>query len=575
MGFGQDVIYIYICIAVLVLILVLILTGRIHQKKAAERMEELKKDIDELSSNSLEYKYNKASAFSKSNTDIMDKVNEITPQYKKCFEGIEACKKEQADTEAQLKHGKYKKNMEAMDHLEVSVQETDERIRLVGKTLDRILEKETKTREFANALKERFRNVKTVYTDNRMSFYTSKIYFDSRLQEIENDFSGFEEWMNASEFDKAREEGEKIAHEVDILSSQIAACPGLYEKAKAIIPQAMTEVMEHVEESEADGINFDYINVENRLNENKEALDLAIKKLDAGSIAAANDDLNEIADEVLKLQDEIAKEQNAVKEINEGFSSDIETIKETETELQEIKTLYAGIKDRFGLEDWSQRFTLSDEQIVDLKEAADLINNQLKKKDLPRVDIINYYHEFHEDTQGFRQQIQEMKQRLVGASSDEERAKKQLVKLELILNEVRLNAATHQLPNVSSQFEKDIKQGERLIQRVQVVLSHSPLDVKSLNADLQDAIDFVYKLYNNAKNLIGVAVMVENAIVFGNRFRSSYPSMDSDLTRAELCFQNGEYTRALKIAIQAIENVHPGVYEKLIARKDPAVMNQD
>jgi len=54
---------------------------------------------------------------------------------------------------------------------------------------------------------------------------------------------------------------------------------------------------------------------------------------------------------------------------------------------------------------------------------------------------------------------------------------------------------------------------------------------------------------------------------------SSHPAIDSDLTRAELCFQNGEYTRALKIAIQSIENMHPGVYEKLVARKDPAVMN--
>ena len=104
-------------------------------------------------------------------------------------------------------------------------------------------------------------------------------------------------------------------------------------------------------------------------------------------------------------------------------------------------------------------------------------------------------------------------------------------------------------------------------------MSHSPLDVQTLNADLQEAIDFIYKLYNNANNLIGIAIMVENAIVFGNRFRSSYPEMDSELTRAELCFQNGEYTKALKVAIQAIESLHPGIYEKLVARKDPAVMN--
>ena len=83
------------------------------------------------------------------------------------------------------------------------------------------------------------------------------------------------------------------------------------------------------------------------------------------------------------------------------------------------------------------------------------------------------------------------------------------------------------MPSISSQFSADLKEGERLIQRVRVVLDHSPLDVQTLNADLQDAIDFVYKLYNNANNLVGVAVMVENAIVFGNRFRSTHAQMDS------------------------------------------------
>ena len=154
---------------------------------------------------------------------------------------------------------------------------------------------------------------------------------------------------------------------------------------------------------------------------------------------------------------------------------------------------------------------------------------------MPRVDVIHYYREFANDIEEFKGQVNDMKTKLLNASSDESRAKKQLVKLQLILNEVRLNAATRNLPSVSSQFDEDIKQAEDMISRVQVVLSHSP---------------------------------------FGNRFRSTYPSMNTDLTRAELCFQNGEYTRALKIAIQAIENLHPGTYEKLIARKDPAVMNQ-
>ena len=59
-------------------------------------------------------------------------------------------------------------------------------------------------------------------------------------------------------------------------------------------------------------------------------------------------------------------------------------------------------------------------------------------------------------------------------------------------------------------------------------------------------------------------MMVENTIVFGNRYRSTYPDIDSELTRSELCFRNGEYTQALTIAIAIIEKIHPGNYEKMV-----------
>lgn len=104
---------------------------------------------------------------------------------------------------------------------------------------------------------------------------------------------------------------------------------------------------------------------------------------------------------------------------------------------------------------------------------------------------------------------------------------------------------------------------------MQVILNNSPLDVNRLNSGLRKAIDYVYTLYNNVNNLVGMAMMVENTIVFGNRYRSSYPDIDSELTRAELCFRNGQYTKALKIGIQCIEKIHPGAYEKMMAKKMP------
>lgn len=504
----------------------------------------------------------------------MERVNELSPKYKICIKGMDDCDTLCERANDYLDGHRTKKAMRTMDELETCLDDARERIRIVTKALDNILEKETEVRDFANALKERFASVKTVYQNNRPAYFKATTYFDSRIQEIENEFTSFEEWMYASEFNKAKDEGDKIAKEIDVVSSEVASCPDLYERAMAIIPAAVNEIRENEAELTKANVDLAYLETDKKLNTVSENLQASIHLIDIGNLADAQMVLSDITDTILNLQDQMNAEKDAYNEIHDGLAQNVISVDEIDVQLNEIKTLYGNIRDRFGLEDWTHRFALADEQMNNLKEACALIQKELDEDKMPRVDVIHYYREFANDIEEFKGQVNDMKTKLLNASSDESRAKKQLVKLQLILNEVRLNAATRNLPSVSSQFDEDIKQAEDMISRVQVVLSHSPLDVPTLNSDLQDAIDFVYKLYNNANNLIGVAVMVENAIVFGNRFRSTYPSMNTDLTRAELCFQNGEYTRALKIAIQAIENLHPGTYEKLIARKDPAVMNQ-
>lgn len=565
---------IYICIAILILVLLTMISNSMRRRKAASRFEELEKEVNEVRNNSLDYKFNKAKAFSKANADIMERVNELSPKYKICIKGMDDCDTLCERANDYLDGHRTKKAMRTMDELETCLDDARERIRIVTKALDNILEKETEVRDFANALKERFASVKTVYQNNRPAYFKATTYFDSRIQEIENEFTSFEEWMYASEFNKAKDEGDKIAKEIDVVSSEVASCPDLYERAMAIIPAAVNEIRENEAELTKANVDLAYLETDKKLNTVSENLQASIHLIDIGNLADAQMVLSDITDTILNLQDQMNAEKDAYNEIHDGLAQNVISVDEIDVQLNEIKTLYGNIRDRFGLEDWTHRFALADEQMNNLKEACALIQKELDEDKMPRVDVIHYYREFANDIEEFKGQVNDMKTKLLNASSDESRAKKQLVKLQLILNEVRLNAATRNLPSVSSQFDEDIKQAEDMISRVQVVLSHSPLDVPTLNSDLQDAIDFVYRLYNNANNLIGVAVMVENAIVFGNRFRSTYPSMNTDLTRAELCFQNGEYTRALKIAIQAIENLHPGTYEKLIARKDPAVMNQ-
>ena len=559
--------------AILLLILIWIVSRVLKRRKAAKRLADLEIEVNEIRNNALAYKYNKANAFARVNDDIMDRVKKLTPKYDVCQKSVAACDDVFTSADDYVDAHRIRKAMRSMDELETMLDDTKERIRIVNQSLDHILARETEVREKSNSLKERFRNVKTVYQDHRDSFFGATEYVDGEIASIEAEFSNFEEWMFASEFNKAKEEVDKISKRVDGMSAQIAAYPGLYEKAKAALPQAIQEVKESLSALETDRIDISFLEPEVKLNAIEEELSVAISLLDHGNIDGGKEAIDVISSKILNFQDDVVQEKKAYDEISGDLKEMFEMVDEVSVDLEEIINLYANIKDRFGLEDWTHRFAVATKRLEDLKERRHEIKLILNAEDKPRSGMVHGYRVFVSDVEEFANQVKTMKSMLIGASSDESRAKKQLIKLQLILNEVRLCTTVHHFPGVAKKFAEDLKEGERLIQRVRIVLEHSPLDVQTLNADLQDAIDFVYKLYNNANNLVGVAVMVENAIVFGNRFRSTYPSMDSDLTRAEICFQNGEYTHALKIAIQAIENMHPGIYEKLIAKKDPAVMN--
>ena len=82
---------IYICIAILILVLLTMISNSMRRRKAASRFEELEKEVNEVRNNSLDYKFNKAKAFSKANADIMERVNELSPKYKICIKGMDDC----------------------------------------------------------------------------------------------------------------------------------------------------------------------------------------------------------------------------------------------------------------------------------------------------------------------------------------------------------------------------------------------------------------------------------------------------------------------------------------------------
>lgn len=568
-------ILIYIIIALIALIILTIVIMALRKKKARKMLEDMELRYNTLKGVPLAFKLNKAVALSRVNEMIAEAVDSCKSAFDIVQEKLKDCSVQLAEIDDLIYVHKSKKARNKMQELEEDLKVCEENVNKINETLDGILEQENEQRVHINRLKEKFRSLKKKIADNKTSYNQSNEYLDKEIVRIEKMFSSFEEWMFASEFNKAADQQKEIGDAIKALEELTDVLPSMYERAKGVLPRAIDEVGYNYAQARNKGIYLEHLEVKRNLEVISDMLKNDLNKLRNGDPQGVHEDLNDCEKRIVQLQEQISKEEKAFEEVSSNIDILYDSICTINQDVEDIEKLYGKVYERFGFENWTLRLKETSEKLAALNDMKRSVDRIMSEHSVPYSTLLISYRELEQSTAVFAGEVVEMKTKLNNACSDEERAKKQLVKLQLIVNEIQVKMRKHRLPSVSQKYEEDLHKAERMIKDIKVILDNSPLDVKELNKELKVAIDYIYTLYNSVNNLVGMAIMVENTIVFGNRYRSTYPEIDSELTRAELCFRNGQYTKALKIGIQCIEKMHPGAYEKLINKDDTSLLRQE
>ena len=219
--------------------------------------------------------------------------------------------------------------------------------------------------------------------------------------------------------------------------------------------------------------------------------------------------------------------------------------------------LYDKDSRRFGLEDLREELRQKRDNVVKYKSQYENINVDLSSCLRPASEILVMAEELDKNVEADMKSLYSYKTAIDKSTDGESRAQSQLTKLQLVVAEVESKLAEYDLPSIDDSYKNDMLKSREYIERIRNLLKEVPLNIPELNVLLDEAIDFIYKFYNNINNVVGMGIMVENAIVFGNKYRSTYPEIDRELSKAEFQYLNGEYTKALKTAISCMETLFP------------------
>ena len=551
---------------VVVCAIILYVYYRGHRKRRLQKQfDELEISYNEMMSIPVLFKLNKSVSITKINPDVIDAVDGCKREY----EDVSAIQSDiatiLADVEDAIAFGKLKDAALYLDDAITLIDDGLEKTRALDANLESLLEQETRQRHEINELKDSFRKIKQTLAQNQHVYQESYECLEKEVTSVEQLFSTFEEWMYATDFEKAQSITNQIVDALGMLDTAVTSVPTYYQTAQVTLPSLLDGVGVVYQDVVSHKVYIDHLEVPKNLSMISDVIKEDLKAIHQIKLDGLEESLQSSTKRLEQLKHEMDKELKATLELEKQFQSTVVQFEKYQEAYQEIVEEKDTINDRYHLTDFMSDLDRYSKEVETLKQGQTRLEEMRHVEKLPATTVLISFNEWSQDLSHSMQDFIGLRDTVNQARGDELRAKQQLLKLHLIINDVQVRIKKRALPKISEQYDEDIKKAIVLTNGLKQALDVSQLNIDLLNARVDEAIDYIYKLHNNVNNLVGVVDMCENAFVYANKYRAYHEDIDHELTRAELSFNAGEYTKSLKTILAAIERYKPGVeYEEMI-----------
>lgn len=541
----------------LALIIVLVIVNNTKKTNIKKSIDDLNVRFNSVKTIPLAFKLSKAQAMAKRNDETATEVKEYYEKYEEAQRHIDSIADMLENIEDSFACRNYKSCKEALQIISENIDDSEKEVRDIDKFLEKFSKKENDQRESSARLKEDFRELKLYINKNKVALSIANEGVDKKIQHIEDLFSKSEEFMYVSDYISSKECLDQISEDIASIRICLDSIPTLITDSKGVLPTMVDEVNRQYALLRQRGAYTIHLDIEKKLENIKKGISENINVLSDGEIGGVKENNETLRAELNEILENIKAEgeaYNGVKTVSDDIANKLNELKSLHNY---VSVAYKKDSKRFGIEDLTAYLKEKEKSIDNYQADIIELNQDIVTNDSPSTLLLDRGNKILEAIGDDAKSLMEYKTIFDKNTTVELRAKTQLMKLQVVLNEVEVKVLEYHLPTIADSYNDDLASGRVKIAKIKEQLAMVPIDIDELNTTLDDAIDFIYKFYNNVNNIVGMAIMVENAIVFGNKYRSTYPEVERDLSKAEFSYLNGEYTKALTMAISCMERLFP------------------
>lgn len=470
------------------------------------------------------------------------------------------------DAEEYIDRYRFNKAKQVQRAIDEHLRETERKIQNLLDEINDLVGSEEKNRIEIEELKELYRERRKTLLAHRHNFGRSEAKLEELLDEAMKSFHFFEERTENGDYLQAREVVLSIQALIDKLSKKMDMIPNLLIECQASIPNEIEGIKEGFQEMRGQGYPLDHLQIETEIENLTNDLNRCMELIEMTAVDEAQAGINEMKEKIDVLYDLLEKEVNAKRFVieNEEFTKNmLYNIKEENNILKfEVQTVLQSYHlDTEEVEEQNQ----FEKKLAQLIKRFELLEHKISADETALTILQKELSELKAELEALKQEQNVYLEKLQTLRKDEMAARESVTALsKKITDSIRLVSKSN-IPGLPEEYRYLLEDAKESITNVKMKLDEKPLNIPMVQKYLEVAVMTVEKVYEHTSLLIETVLLSEKVIQYGNRYRSSYPSVQKALADAEIAFRSYDYQGALEVAATSIEEVEPGALKRIEA----------
>ena len=468
-----------------------------------------------------------------------------------------------SDAEFLIDKKDYKQAIRKIAYIEMDIMQLKKKSDKLIEEIKVITTSEERNRSLITKLKINYREIKSKFERTIKDFGEIGEYISKEFDDIDLKLKEFEDAMDCNEYVLVEKIVEDLENKIDKMKNIVEEVPSIMLTATVLLPNKIEEITTLYFRMLRDGYPLDYLNVEYNIKEIKNKINNIIEELKKLNIGDSKIELKTMLNYFDTLYNDFDKE----KESKDVFK---ENTKKFKTKLDKITKI---VKDIYlQIDDIKNTYDLTEESI----NKFSILNKNLEKINEDYKMLLTHgnghtfaYSKLVSELDGLNLSLSRLQDDLdyqlrsiTSMKDDETRAKEQLDAIQKLLKQSKYRLKEYKIPVIPSSYFIELKEAQDAIREVLKELDKKPIVIKILNIRVDTARDLVFKIYNKTNDMVKTVMLAEKAIVYGNRYRSMYPSINADLDIATKLFKNGQYKQAYDLSVSSLAKIDKNIEYK-------------